>query len=186
MARQKAKTKTQTRFLSIGGEDSKGNPNPDKFEGYFVGRRQQGVSTFQDGKTKPNFILFFVNPSTGLEPIGLYEKGDLSQKSFEVGAKTWITWLGLRRPEGKMFKQNMFDVEFDPDNKIETDNVVLPESFTGADLKFNSTDSDSDDNEETNEEPDTEPEESTKPLVAASTAIERAKKVQDLLNRKNK
>lgn len=148
MARREARKKSTSKFLSLGGEDKDGNPNPKDFVGFYVGKRQLGNSNFGDGKLKPRNILFFVTKQDPTTPVGVYEKGDMNTFLFEVGAETTIVWKGLKRLEGKTFKQNLYSIEIDDAVGIDVSDIVLPESYSDEGDQVVTTSNDTEDEEE--------------------------------------
>lgn len=180
MARKKVVV-AQNKTLTVGGEDKDGKEYPPKYEGNYVGERQEGRNKWG----KPTIIHYFLTPR-GLERV--YGRSTLNPqlRSVPKGAMTYIDYKGLKKqPNGN--RAHVYEVEVDEDLMVSTKDIVLPESYDVSAQAQENYENDNTDTlvatayEESEEDEVTAPE-PLKNLDKSSQAARRALR-DDLLNR---
>lgn len=154
--------------VSIGGTNRKtGKKNPNRIEGYYLGKREVNDAKKKSGKS---YIYFFQTPDGN---VGVWGKTDMDRKmtGVTVGAMAFIEFDKMQAtPNGEMYK---YRVGVDLDNTIEVDTLPMgatsagPEGFT-------------DESRGTLIDEDEEVDDDT--ASAAAAALERKRKLETLLN----
>lgn len=153
--------------ISLGGTNKKtGKQNPTRIEGYYLGNRK-----IEDNKKKSGvtYIHVFQTPKGN---VGVWGKTDLDRKLSGVtpGTMTRVSFVGMAPTKnGEMYK---YKAEIDADNVIE----VVGAPVVGQDVDTEETGY----SDEIVESGTFEDEDEAQEIQAA--AIERKKRVQDLLN----
>lgn len=166
--------------ITLGGKDKKtGKSNPKQIEGYFLGTREIGPNKFN--KQKVDVVHVFQTKDGN---VGVWGKTDLDTKLKNAipGRMVRATFTGSI-PTNKGNDMLKFKVEVDNSNTIDVSDLVAQnndadDSTEGYEDNYPAGDNDDVGNDE--------PEAQSYPVVAASTATDRANKVKELLNRKNK
>ncbi len=159
--------------VSIGGVNKKtGKKNPNRVEGYYLGKRQVADKKKKSGVS---YIYFFQTPNGN---VGVWGKTDMDRKmgSATLGAMTFIEFDKMQpTPNGDMYK---YRVGVDVDNTIEV--TELPEGRVEEEQGYTA---ESRGTLETDE--DTTDDEDEDTSVQAS-ALERKRRLEALLGGKGK
>ena len=163
--------------ITLGSKDKKtGKSNPSTLEGYFLGTKEVGPNKFN--KQKMDVVHVFQTKDGN---VGVWGKTDLDTKLKNAipGRMVRVTFTGAV-PTNKGNDMLKFKVEIDNSNTIDVSDLVA----SNIDDNSYSNETDEEIEEETEEE-----EQEAAPRItpaAAASATERANKVKELLNRKNK
>lgn len=168
--------------ISIGGKNKKtGKANPTKAEGYFLGTRQVKSPKAKNGLAA---LHFFSTPKGNL---GVWGKTDMDRKlaTATPGMMVRVSFEKMvPTPNGDMYK---YKVEVDETNTIE---VAAPEEAPSYEASGDDDDTESysssdeeDAGEETNDEDGSDYEAEEAAANAALAALERKKKVQELMGK---
>ena len=136
-----------TRWVTIGGSDKAGKPNPTSLKGRYLGKTV-GPNKFDTTKTSTTVILDTPQGITGINAnTDMARKFSESESQFvkeenraAIGALCSVEFMGTRDTQ-KGNPMKVFKVLFDPEDVVETEGLPVAENTTYAD------DEDNEDNE---------------------------------------